>query len=252
MFQSLFQTFDDTADPTLGASRLRDLRAALKAQNLDGFLVPRADAHQNEYVAPCEERLAWLTGFTGSAGFAIVLHRQGGAFCRWTLHRAGARTGQFRREFTTVNIVNSSPSDWLGERGAKGRPHRLRSLAAYAGAGRAIHGGVEKSGAELVAVEENPIDILWADRPAPPQGAVSLHARKYAGEPAEKKLEKIAAALKSDALLVSDPHALAWAFNLRGDDVAHTPIALGFALIFRDGKPELFIEPGKINRKVGA
>ena len=81
---------------------------------------------------------------------------------------------------------------------------------------------------------------------------MTLHARKYAGEPAEKKLEKIAAALKSDALLVSDPHALAWAFNLRGDDVAHTPIALGFALIFRDGKPELFIEPGKLNKKVAA
>ncbi len=111
---------------------------------------------------------------------------------------------------------------------------------------------VEKAGAELVAVAENPIDILWTDRPAPPHGAVTLHARKYAGEPAEKKLEKIAAALKSDALLVSDPHALAWAFNLRGDDVAHTPIALGFALIFRDGKPELFLEPGKLNKKVAA
>ena len=251
MFQALFQTFEDTADPTLGASRLRHLRAALKTQNLDGFLVPRADAHQNEYVAPCEERLAWLTGFTGSAGFAIVLPDKAALFVdgRYTVQ---AREQVDSAAFTSVNIVDSSPSDWLAKEARKGARigydpwlHTPAQVARFTAA-------LEKTGVELVAVEQNPIDILWADRPAPPHGAVTLHARKYAGESAEKKLEKIAAALKSDALLVSDPHALAWAFNLRGDDVAHTPIALGFALIFRDGKPELFIEPHKLNKKVAS
>ncbi len=251
MFQSLFQTFDDTADPTLGASRLRDLRAALTAHKLDGFLVPRADAHQNEYVAPCEERLAWLTGFTGSAGFAVVLADKAALFVDGR-YAVQAREQVDSAAFASVNIVESSPSDWLAQTAAKGARigydpwlHTPAQVARFKAA-------AEKAGAELVAVAENPIDLLWADRPAPPLGAVTLHARKYAGEPAEKKLERIAAALKTDALLVSDPHALAWAFNLRGDDVAHTPIALGFAIIPRVGKPELFIEPGKLNKKVAA
>jgi Xaa-Pro aminopeptidase len=251
MFQSLFQTFEDAADPTLGPSRLAELRAALKAQNLEGFLVPRADAHQNEYVPPCEERLAWLTGFSGSAGFAVVLPEKAALLVdgRYT---AQAREQVDAASFKQVNIVDTSPSDWLAKEAGKGARigydpwlHTPAQVARYKAA-------AEKAGAELVALAENPIDLLWVGRPAPPQGAVTLHKRKYAGEPSRKKLEKIAAALKSDVLLVSDPHALAWAFNLRGADVAHTPIALGFALIPREGRPRLFLEPEKLGVKVAA
>jgi Xaa-Pro aminopeptidase len=249
MFDSHFQTFDETADPSLGASRVKKLRAALKLQKLDGFLVPRADAHQNEYVAPCEERLAWLTGFNGSAGFAVILSNKAALFVdgRYTVQ---AREQADANIFALVGIGEVSPSEWLAKEARKGARigydpwlHTPAQVARYGAA-------AEKAGATLVAVTENPIDVIWTDRPAPPLGAVTLHARKYAGETAEKKLKHIAKTLVADALLVSDPHALAWAFNLRGADVAHTPIALGFALIPRKGRPQLFIEPAKLSEKI--
>ncbi|MDI9849410.1 aminopeptidase P family protein [Rhodoblastus sp. 17X3] len=248
MFDSHFQTFDDAADPSLGAPRLKMLRARLKTMKLDGFLVPRADAHQNEYVAPCEERLAWLAGFTGSAGFVIVLADKAALFVdgRYTIQ---AREQVDSTAFTVVPLADISPADWLAKNARKGARigydpwlHTNGQLARFETAAK-------KAGAELEAVTENPFDALWSDRPAQPQGRIVLHPPKYAGEAAAKKLERIAAALTSDALLVSDPHALAWAFNLRGSDVAHTPIALGYALIPREGKPRLFLEADKLTSR---
>ncbi|WP_296708191.1 aminopeptidase P family protein [Rhodoblastus sp.] len=248
MFDSHFQTFDDAADPSLGAPRLKMLRARLKAMKLDGFLVPRADAHQNEYVAPCEERLAWLAGFTGSAGFVIVLADKAALFVdgRYTIQ---AREQVDSAAFTVVPLAEVSPADWLTKNAKKDARigydpwlHTNGQLARFETAAK-------KAGATLEAVDENPFDALWSDRPAQPQGRIVLHPPKYAGEAAAKKLERIAAALTSDALLVSDPHALAWAFNLRGSDVAHTPIALGYALIPREGKPRLFLEADKLTAR---
>ncbi|MGO9943249.1 MAG: aminopeptidase P family protein [Rhodoblastus sp.] len=249
MFESHFQTYVETADPSLGASRVKNLRAALKKAKLDGFLVPRADAHQNEYVAPCEERLAWLSGFTGSAGFAIVLRDKAALFVdgRYTVQ---AREQVDAKVFALVGIEKTSPGEWLAKEARKswriGYDPWLHTPAQV----ERHKSAAEKAGAVLVATTENPIDGLWSDRPAPPLGAVTLHPRKYAGETAEKKLERIAKALSADFLLISDPHALAWAFNLRGADVAHTPIALGFALIPKAGKPQLFLEPAKLSEKI--
>ncbi len=245
MFDSLYQTFADSADPTLGAPRLKRLRAALKAQKLDGFLIPRADAHQNEYVPPGEERLAWLTGFTGSAGFAIALRDKAAIFVdgRYTIQ---AREQVDASAFAVTPLESCAPADWLAREAKKKARigydpwlHTPAQIARYEAA-------AQKAGAEMVAVAANPIDSLWTDRPAAPQGAVSLHPLKYAGEKAEAKLARIAGALRDDAFLVSDPHDLAWAFNLRGADVGHTPIALGFALIFAKGRPKLFLAPEKL------
>ncbi|MGO9391285.1 aminopeptidase P family N-terminal domain-containing protein, partial [Rhodoblastus sp.] len=196
MFESHFQTYVETADPSLGASRVKNLRAALKKAKLDGFLVPRADAHQNEYVAPCEERLAWLSGFTGSAGFAIVLRDKAALFVdgRYTVQ---AREQVDAKVFALVGIGETSPGEWLAKEARKGwrigydpwlhTPAQVERFIAAA----------QKAGAVLVASGENPIDGLWSDRPAPPLGAVTLHPRKYAGETAEKKLERIAKALSA-------------------------------------------------------
>lgn len=249
MFESHFQDFTETADPSFGAPRLEALRAELRARGLDGFLIPRADAHQNEYVAPCEERLAWLTGFTGSAGFVVVLQGAAALFVdgRYTLQ---AREQVDAAAFELVPLAEQSPADWLAAKTAAGAKigydpwlHTNRQLTRFEAAAK-------KASASLVGVDANPIDVLWRDRPAPPRGKIFLHATSYAGEPAAEKLQKIAKNLTADALLISDPHALAWSFNLRGADVAHTPIALGFALIFRDEKPKLFVNPQKLDADV--
>ncbi|WP_298351504.1 aminopeptidase P family protein [Rhodoblastus sp.] len=249
MFDSRFQTFDETADPSLGAPRLKMLRARLAAMNLDGFLVPRADAHQNEYVAPCEERLAWLTGFTGSAGFAVVLADKAALFAdgRYAIQ---AREQVDAKAFSIVPLGETPPSEWLAKNAKKGARVGFDPWLHTGGQVARFEAAVKKAGASLVAVDENPIDLLWADRPAPPLGRVVLHPKKYAGEPAETKLKQVAKTLAADALLVSDPHALAWAFNLRGADVAHTPIALGYALIPRRGKPRLFLDPEKFSARI--
>ncbi len=251
MFDSHFQTFDETADPSLGAPRLKMLRARLAALHLDGFLVPRADAHQNEYVAPCEERLAWLTGFTGSAGFAVVLADKAALFVdgRYAIQ---AREQADAKVFAIVPLGETPPSGWLAKNAQKGARVGFDPWLHTGGQIARFEAAAKKAGASLVAVDENPIDLLWADRPAPPLGRVVLHPKKYAGEAAETKLKLVAKALAADALLVSDPHALAWAFNLRGADVAHTPIALGYALIPRRGKPRLFLDPAKLSARTTA
>ncbi|MBB4196634.1 X-Pro aminopeptidase [Rhodoblastus sphagnicola] len=250
MFDSLYQDFTETADPTRGAPRLKQMRGKLRAEKLDGFLVPRADAHQNEYVAPCEERLAWLTGFTGSAGFAIVLRDKAALFVdgRYTIQ---AREQVDSQAFAVVPLDQTPPADWLAQNARKkGRIgydpwlHTPAQVARYEAAAR-------RAGAELVAVEANPIDALWRDRPAPPCGPVALHSLKNAGEKADKKLARLREGL-ADAFLVSDPHDLAWLFNLRGADLGHTPVALGFALVFRAEKPKLFLAADKLSARVGA
>jgi Xaa-Pro aminopeptidase len=247
MFESLFQSFEDTADPSQGAARIAALRSQLTRLVLDGFLVPRADCQQNEYVAPCEERLSWLTGFTGSAGLAIIFAD------RAVLFVDGRYTLQVRDQIdlaviTPVPLAASSPEKWLEQNLSAGQKlgydpwlHTPAQIERFEKAALA-------AGASLVPVDANPIDAIWADRPAPPQGHVSHHPLRLAGEPAETKLARIAKAIgKADALLISDPHAVAWAFNIRGSDVAHTPLPLAFALIPKEGMPRLYIAPAKLD-----
>jgi Xaa-Pro aminopeptidase len=248
MFDSLYQDFAETADPSLAAPRLKQLRSRLRAEKLDGFLVPRADAHQNEYVAPCEERLAWLTGFTGSAGSAIVLRDRAAIFVdgRYTIQ---AREQIDQTAFAVVPLEKTSPAEWLAQNARKksriGYDPWLHTPAVVA----RYQDAAQRARAELVAVDANPIDAVWRERPAPPCGPVALHPLKSAGEKAEKKLARIARALKEDAFLISDPHDLAWAFNLRGADLGHTPIALGYALLPREGRPKLFLASDKLGPK---
>jgi Xaa-Pro aminopeptidase len=249
MFDSLYQDFAEKADPSLGAPRLKRLRSSLRVAKLDGFLVPRADAHQNEYVAPSEERLAWLTGFTGSAGFAIVLRDRAALFVdgRYTLQ---AREQVDAEAFAIAPLDQTPPAEWLAQNAKKKARigydpwlHTPAQIARYEAA-------AQRAGAELIAADANPIDALWSDRPAPPRGAVALHPAKNAGEKAEKKLVRIREAFAEDAFLISDPHDLAWAFNLRGADLGHTPVALGYALIFREGRPKLFLAAEKLGARV--
>jgi Xaa-Pro aminopeptidase len=247
MLESLYQSFEDRADPSRGAIRIAALRAEFARLGLDGFLVPRADQHQNEYVAACEERLAWLSGFTGSAGLAIVLKVSAAIFVdgRYSL---AVKNEVDLAIFKPVAWTETSASDWLEANLSPGARlgydpwlHTTRQVKCLAKATQA-------AGAELVAVEPNPIDTIWTDRPAPPLGKITLHGLRFAGENAKRKLARAAAALRAkDALLVSDPHAVAWVFNIRGHDVAHTPLPLGYALILKDAKPHLYVNARKLD-----
>jgi Xaa-Pro aminopeptidase len=245
MFESLYQSFEDRADSSQGAIRIAALRTEFARLGLDGFLVPRADQHQNEYVAACEERLAWLSGFTGSAGLAIVLKGSAAIFVdgRYSLAVKGQVDVSI---FQPVAWTETSPSDWLeanlSPRARLGYDPWLHTPRQVKCLGKAT----QAAGAELVAVEPNPIDAIWTDRPAPPLGKITLHGLRFAGESAKRKLACASALGAKDALLVSDPHAVAWVFNIRGHDVAHTPLPLGYALILKEAKPRLYVDARKL------
>ncbi|MBM3551119.1 MAG: aminopeptidase P family protein [Alphaproteobacteria bacterium] len=252
MFEAKFQTFVDDAARGDGAARLKTLRSELKRHGLDGFLVPRADAHQNEYVPKCAERLAWLTGFTGSAGFAVVLEKEAAIFIdgRYVIQVRGEIDAKL---FKPLDIAETTPLKWLGDHAPPGaRIGYDPWVHASAQIERFTKALAEKK-IELVPLELNPIDALWTDRPAEPKGVVTIHPARYAGESAGAKIRRLRTALKdADAALMSDPHAICWAFNIRGADVAHTPIALCFALLPKEGAPALYIDEEKLAPKTRA
>ncbi len=252
MFEAKFQSFADASSSNDSAARVAALRAELKRQNLDGFLVPRADAHQNEYVPKSAERLAWLTGFTGSAGFAIVLADEAAIFVD------GRYVIQVRQEidgkvFSPVDIAETSPSAWLAEHARAGARIGYDPWVHTGGQIERFAKAATEKKIGLVALDANPIDALWLDRPAEPTGPVAIHPLRFAGETTAAKIKKLRRALNgANAALMSDPHAICWAFNIRGADVAHTPIVLAFALLPREGAPTLYIDGAKLDGKTRA
>jgi len=252
MFEARFQSFDDSSERAQSAARVAALRGELKRRGLDGFVVPRADRQQNEYVPASEERLAWLTGFTGSAGAAVVLADRAALFAdgRYSVQAATEVDGKI---FSIEHLVEHPPEQWLEQNLGKGAKLGYDPWLHTSDQVEKLRKAAASAGAELVAVDSNPIDALWRDRPAPPAGAATLRELKLAGEAAPDKLKRIRVELKkirADALLVSDPQNVAWAFNIRGADVTHTPLALAFALIPQDGRPSLYIEAAKLDNQV--
>ncbi len=251
-FSAKYQSFDEAGEAEIDW-RLNHLRHNLKNDGVDGFILPRADRHQNEYVPASDERLAWLTGFTGSAGFLIVLPGEAILFTdgRYTLQ---AREQTDPKLFTIVNSVETPPTKWFEQR--TDHPGTRIGYDPWLHTAEAIERlkkSLEKPGWELVALPANPIDEIWADRPAPPLAAISLHDVGFAGVSAASKLAAIAdeiAKARADALIVSDPHNIAWAFNIRGADVPHTPLPLAFSIIPKQGRPQLFVDERKLSSVV--
>ncbi len=246
MFESRFQSFDQSTDRAQSATRIKALRAELARLGLDGFVVPRADRHQGEYVPPSEERLAWLTGFSGSAGLAIVLKKTAAVFVdgRYTL---AVHDQVDTAVVTPVALADEKPETWLGKHLRSGKLGYDPWLMTPEQVGR-LEKALDGAGRELVAVAANPIDTVWGnERPEPPRGPVSMRGPRLAGESTTKKIARVADALdKADALLVSDPHAMAWLFNIRGADVGHTPLPLGFAVVPKAGRTTLFLDREKL------
>ncbi|THF59587.1 aminopeptidase P family protein [Ollibium composti] len=250
----MFQTFDSAGDPSVGKPRVAKLREWLAAHDLDGFIVPRADEHQGEYVPPHAARLRWLTGFSGSAGAAVVLKDRAVMFVdgRYQLQ---VRQETDQTVFTVESLIDNPPSAWLKDNIGKGARIGFNPWLHTVGEVKALRVSAGKAGAELVPVTENPVDAIWDDQPAPPLEPVEIHPIAFAGELAKDKLARLAAAIEKDGAthtILTDPSSIAWAFNIRGNDVPHTPLALGFAILAADGKHQLFMTGKKFSRTVAA
>ncbi len=229
-------------------SRLADLRAELKRRGLDGFVVPRADEHQGEYVPRRSQRLGWLTGFSGSAGLAIVLADQAAIFVdgRYTLAvRAQVDTGAF----VPHQYPEEQPEQWAAENlpkgGKLGFDPWLQTADGYERFARAL----QRVDASFVPVDSNPVDAVWRDRPPAPLAPVLPHPVEFAGESSEDKRTRIAATIAgkgADVALITAPDSIAWLLNVRGGDVPRTPFALGFALLHADGHVDLYMDRRKL------
>jgi Xaa-Pro aminopeptidase len=248
-----FQSFDDASSRAHGPQRIAKLRAELARRGLAGFVVPRADEHQSEYVPRNAERLAWLTGFTGSAGTAIVLRDEAALIVdgRYTIQ---AQEQVDTSAIAVVKLAVQSPEDWIGANLPPDCALAYDPWLHTAEGLKRLEEAVARAGGSLVPVDINLVDVIWTDRPAAPRGQVRPHLVEHAGESAASKLDRIRKKVneaKVDALVVSDPHNLAWAFNLRGTDIGHTPLPFGYVVIPREGKPSLFLDPAKVTNEAG-
>ncbi|MGQ3374078.1 MAG: aminopeptidase P family protein [Caulobacteraceae bacterium] len=246
------QTYDETTDPSFGARHLPRVRARMAEQGLDGMLVPHEDEHQNEYLPAANDRLAWISGFTGSAGAGVVLKDRAAVFAdgRYTVQvRAQVDAGQFE----ILDLVEGGVPAYL-EKAPKGAvigyDPRLHSPDALAVLKRAV----ARAGAELKPVEVNPVDQAWADeRPAQPAAPVVPHEDRYAGESSASKRARIGEAVRkagADATVLTAPSSIAWLFNVRGGDVIRTPLPLSQAIVKADGSARLFIDPRKVTNEL--
>ncbi|HEX2478676.1 MAG TPA: aminopeptidase P family N-terminal domain-containing protein, partial [Geminicoccaceae bacterium] len=230
------------------AQRLRRLRAELSARGLDGLIVPLTDEHRNEYVPACAQRLAWLTGFTGSAGVLVVLTERAAVFVdgRYTVQAEAQLDPQL---FERRHLAEEPPAKWLGDQLSAGQRvgydpalHVKAELERYRAA-------CAKAGAELVALDDNPLDAIWTTRPAPPIAPIRELDERYAGESAAAKrarMGKKVAEAGAEVAAITAPDSIAWLLNARGGDVPFNPLFLCFALLHADGGVELFVDPRKL------
>lgn len=222
-------------------NRISALRAWLSSHDLDGFMVPRSDEHLGEYVPAAAERLAFISGFTGSAGLAIILADKAAIFSdgRYTIQLKDETDAAL---WERIHITEHPPETWLQANAAGlniGYDPMLISADFLA----------RFSGSKMIPVTENPIDVIWTDRPALPMAPAIPHDVTYAGQTSASKRQNLAEMLKEagqDAAILTDPSSLAWLFNIRGSDVEFTPIALGFALLNADATAEIFMPPQKL------
>ncbi|GAA4662805.1 aminopeptidase P family protein [Bartonella pachyuromydis] len=247
----MYQSFEATTNPMYAVKRISSLRKELDRLGLDGFFVPRSDEHQGEYVPPHAQRLSWLTGFTGSAGMALILKNKA------ILFTDGRYKLQVRQQtdphiFEYEDLVTCPPSQWLEKNGKNlsiGFDPWLHTIAAIDTLKKTLE---INAGGKLIAVQQNPIDLIWHDQPPFPQSPLSIHPLKYAGWDSDKKLSLIQQNIKkayADAFIFTDPSSIAWIFNIRGNDVSNTPFILCFALIPIKETPTLFIDSKKLGEE---
>ncbi len=227
------------------------LRAELKTRKLTGFVIPRQDEFQGEYVAPYAERLRWLTGFAGSWGMAILTLKKGAIFVdgRYTVQ---VRSQVDTKMFQPHHLADDPPDKWIEKNLKKGDKLGFDPWLLTANEAGRFAAACTKAGARLVPVASNPIDAVWVSPPARPMGPIATHPTQFAGRNASDKLKDVRKELAADAVVLTQPDSVSWVFNIRGRDAPHTPVVLAYAILRRRGKAELFIEPAKLPEDVGA
>ena len=236
------------------ADRLAALREQLKADQLDGFVVPLTDEHMSEYVGSYAQRLEWLTGFKGSAGTAAVLPQEAAIFTdgRYTIQ---VRQQVSEAEWSYQSVPETSVSQWLKENAPHGARIGYDPWLHTADWVKQATAQLAAKGAELVSVKRNPIDAVWADQPEPSKARLVVQPDEFAGKPSAEKRHDMADWLAkegADAAVLAALDSIAWTFNVRGADVTHTPVALAYALVNADGTADLFVEGEKVGDDVRA
>ena len=234
------------------ADRLAALREQLKSEKLDGFVVPLTDEHMSEYVGSYAQRLAWLTGFQGSAGTAVVLPEEAAIFVdgRYTLQ---VRSQVSADHWSYQSVPETSAAEWLKDHAPEGARIGYDPWLHSRDWVKKATEALASRGAELVPVRRNPIDAVWADRPEESKAHLVVQPDELAGRSAAEKRTDIGdwlAKIHADAAVLSALDSIAWAFNVRGADVSHTPVALAFALVHADGTADLFVDGEKVGADV--
>ncbi|MGI9435647.1 MAG: aminopeptidase P family N-terminal domain-containing protein, partial [Geminicoccaceae bacterium] len=238
----------DASQPQPIAVRLKRLKSTLAALGLDGFVVPLTDEHRNEYIPDARQRLAWLTGFTGSAGTLVVLGERAVVFVdgRYTVQAEQQLDPEL---FERAHLIETPPAKWLGDNlGAGQRLAFDPNLHVKAEVER-YEKSCAKAGAELVALDENPIDGIWASQPPMPIAPLDELDVAYAGETSDAKRIRMGKKVEeagADVALIGAPDSIAWLLNIRGNDVPFNPLTLAFALLHRDGAVEVFLDQRKL------
>jgi len=232
--------------------RLKALREELARRRLDGFVVPLTDEHMSEYVGAYAQRLAWLTGFEGSAGSAVVLPAEAAIFVdgRYTLQVREQVDGAL---WSYQSVPETSVAEWLKAHASEGARIGYDPWLHSKGWVKAAREALAKNKAELVAVDTNPVDAIWPDRPLPSRARLIIHPDSLAGRNASDKRAAIADELKekrADTVVLSALDSIAWAFNIRGQDVERTPVGLAYAAVNADGTADLFVDPEKVSEDV--
>ena len=246
----MLQSFDTVADPSLGPPRVKAVRAHMAAAGIDALLVPRSDEHQGEYVPSGAERLLWLTGFSGSAGLAIITAKSAALATdgRYTLQ---AKTQTHNATFDVIDSTGKPWTEWLGLKlpngGVIGYDPQLHTAQAII----QLKPEAAKHGLSLKPLTKNLIDLAWGkQRPPAPVGPIAIQPLSLAGQSAEAKIAELQLLLKNDlqhAVVLTLPDSIAWLFNIRGSDVPHNPVPLAFTIVHAKGKPELFVDPAKLS-----
>jgi Xaa-Pro aminopeptidase len=246
----LATSFAEEIETEAGAERVAVLREELARRGLDGFVVPMSDEYQNEFVPRHAQRLAWLSGFMGSAGTVIVLKDKAAIFVdgRYTLQ---VRDQVDLAVFETRSYLDVS--SWLGENLSAGQKLGYDPWLHTEAGVTSLKEACDGRDAELVPVVSNPVDAVWTSRPPRPLARIVAHDLRYTGEPSQEKRTRIAEAVRrasADALVVSTTDAVAWLLNIRGADVSRTPLALSYAILHADGSVDFFVDPRKLDASV--